>query len=303
VTCTASHTVVLADLNAGSVVNTATASADGTDSNSDQVTVTAVQLPALTAMKSSPTTSLPAPATVTYSYLVTNTGNVSLTDVALSDDNDNDDLSCPAATLAPAGAMTCTATHTFTLAELTANGSPTPGSGVLFNTVTATSAQGATATATLSIPIIQPILETAFAYGGDGVATCFTGEIPEGDLDANRWGWTNKVQPNTTASFELYAGAGQCDLSKGTLVGTVTVVHNGSTVTVTYEMNDGFTLDETHVYVGSAPLPTGRRGDTVAPGKYPYGHDLTNASSDMYEIDANGNVYVIAHAVVVIPAS
>ena len=46
--CTASTTVSQADLNAGSVTNKATASADGTDSNEDTETADATQSPALT---------------------------------------------------------------------------------------------------------------------------------------------------------------------------------------------------------------------------------------------------------------
>ena len=162
VDCTATYTITQADLDAGSVTNTASAKAKdkasgGADvsSNIDFVTVTGTQSPAMTVVKSSLTTGLNVPAMVTYSYLVTNTGNVTLTGIALSDDNDNNNMSCPVTTLAPTAAMTCSATHTFTQAELDANGSPTAASGKLTNTVTANSTQTATATDTLNIPITQ----------------------------------------------------------------------------------------------------------------------------------------------------
>ena len=50
--CTATHTITQADLDAGSVTNTATAHAGGIDSNQDQATVTAKQSPALSLVKS-----------------------------------------------------------------------------------------------------------------------------------------------------------------------------------------------------------------------------------------------------------
>ena len=158
-TCTASYTIVAADVTAGAVTNVASAS--GTDPNAatvtsptDTVTVN-IAAPALAVVKSSTTTALTAPATVTYSYLVTNTGNVALAAISLSDDNDNNDMNCPGNSLAVGANMTCTATHTFTQAELEANGSPTADSGVLFNTVTASSTEAPDATDTLSIPITQ----------------------------------------------------------------------------------------------------------------------------------------------------
>ena len=155
ITCTSTHTVTQADLDAGRIVNIATATNGSVTSRPDVVGVGAVAEPLLSVVKSSPTTGLSSPQTVSYSYLVTNTGNVTLTGIALSDDNDNNDLTCPATSLAPAQSMPCTASHTFTQAELDANGSATAGSGFLTNTVTATSDQAAPATDTLSIPIVQ----------------------------------------------------------------------------------------------------------------------------------------------------
>lgn len=162
---------------------------------------------------------------------------------------------------------------------------------------------------TLKCQDTQPeTCETAWAYGGSA-ATCFLSidENNDGQGDFNRWGWTNPVSApasgSTTSTFELWAGAGQCDRSKGTLVGTVTVVYDGSTATVTYAASTGFTFDETHLYAGSALLPSVCNGSgcefTVAPGQLGNLHDLTSASSDSYSIGSlSGNIHVAAHAVV-----
>ncbi|MBI4884975.1 MAG: hypothetical protein HY826_13070, partial [Actinobacteria bacterium] len=89
-TCTASYTVTLADMNAGSIANTATAAGTppvgGPVQDSDSATVNATANPAINVVKSaSPTTVTAAGQTVNYSFLVTNTGNVTLTSVAVSD--------------------------------------------------------------------------------------------------------------------------------------------------------------------------------------------------------------------------
>src|SRR5262249_20656416 len=71
VTCTASYTTPQSDLNAGHVTNNASASADGTDSNTDPATVNAVQSPALTLVKDATETSYNAAGQVLhYSYTV-----------------------------------------------------------------------------------------------------------------------------------------------------------------------------------------------------------------------------------------
>ncbi len=137
----------------------------------------------------------------------------------------------------------------------------------------------------------EVVCETAFAFGGT-TATCFL-EI-EG-LESNRWGWTNGPLVEGSYTFDLYAAAGQCDLSKGTLVGGVTVVYTGGTATVTYSVNAGFTLNEVHLYVGSGILPMKDGEYTVAPGQYPYSGD---GSEPFVLSGLSGEIYVIAHAVV-----
>jgi hypothetical protein len=136
--------------------------------------------------------------------------------------------------------------------------------------------------------------ETAFAYGGS-YATSF-----ESFDVSNRWGWTNGPLTAGTYSFPIYAGAGQSDISKGTLVGTLTVAYDGAKATVTYGMKSGFSLTETHLYVGGAQLPSFKGEYTVAPGQYPYKHGaLNDVASDSYTVSGlSGSVYVVAHAVV-----
>ena len=129
--------------------------------------------------------------------------------------------------------------------------------------------------------------ETAFAFGGD-YATCFL------NMGFSRWGWSNGAIAEGTYEWPIYAGAGQCDLTKGTHVGTLHVNYSAGTATVSYEIFSGYSLEETHLYVGTASLPTKNGNSTVAPGQYP---NIGTASS--YTVTGlSGNVYVVAHAVV-----
>lgn len=152
--------------------------------------------------------------------------------------------------------------------------------------------------------------ETAFAFG-DSSAVCFSTIDADGDgaNDFQRWGWTNGPLAPGIYEFDIYAGAGQCDISKGILVGTLYVKYEGSTATVTYQMGtnaagQGYTLAETHLYLGNQIAAQDEQGRfTVAPGQYPFIHEgLDAASSDQYTInDLNGALYLIAHAVVNLP--
>jgi len=138
---------------------------------------------------------------------------------------------------------------------------------------------GQSASAMLKVNVQCYVYETAFAKGNG--AHCF---IP----DFSRWGWTNPIAPGTH-TMELWAAAGQCDTSKGTLVGSVTVHYNGG-FDVIYNVDPPYLLEETHVYAGGTKYPMIRQGKnlvpTVAPGQY---------------YIASPYNYVIAHAVVGLP--
>ena len=123
VTCTATHTITQADLDAGFVTNLATASAvyngAAVPSNQDSVTITGTQTPAMSLLKTAlPTTYSLAGETINYSYLLTNTGNVTLTGPFTVAD-DKAAVTCPAtATLLPGASITCSAAYLASQADL-----------------------------------------------------------------------------------------------------------------------------------------------------------------------------------------
>ena len=148
---------------------------------------------------------------------------------------------------------------------------------------------GQSASATLKVNVQCYIYESAWAEGsGDGV-TAFS----FCDNGFSNWGWSNLIGPGTYGGWTLWAGAGQCDTSKGLDVGTVDVVYDGEGyVTVTYNLSSPYyILRETHVYVDVGMFPLNDAGDpTTAPGQY---YDASPFGGE--------DVYVIAHAVVGIP--
>ncbi|MGO9959806.1 MAG: hypothetical protein ACLP50_28170, partial [Solirubrobacteraceae bacterium] len=158
-TCTGAYSTTQADVDGGSVTNTATANGTGpynnnpVKSNSSSVTVPATQGPAIAVLKTASVKSYAAPGVkITYSYLVSNTGNVTLSKVGVSDPMSGlSAVSCPTSTLAPAASETCTASYTTTQVDVDR--------GWLKNTGTATgtspSAVKASAQSSLTVPAVQ----------------------------------------------------------------------------------------------------------------------------------------------------
>ncbi len=145
--CTATYTVNQDDVDAGSVLNTATATgspptgANVTDEDTAELTIETFS--GISIVKTADNTSVNNGDTVTYSYEVQNTGNVTLDPVSVTDvHNGNNTLSaitCPATLLAPDASMTCTSTYVVNLDdandglvtnEATATGTPPSGPDV-----------------------------------------------------------------------------------------------------------------------------------------------------------------------------
>ena len=127
VECTATYTITQADIDNGSVDNTATATGtppEGPDvTDTDDETVNADQNPELSITKTAdPQTYSAVGQIINYTIVATNTGNTTLNGVVVTDPK-VDNLSCvPAndgtASLAPTEKMECTASHTITQADI-----------------------------------------------------------------------------------------------------------------------------------------------------------------------------------------
>ncbi|WP_240658638.1 DUF11 domain-containing protein [Microbacterium sp. CPCC 204701] len=131
--CTAEYTITQADMNEGSVENTAVATGlDPADADvvsaESTATITANAAPALTIEKSADVESFDtAGDDVVFSFLVTNTGNVALTDVVVAETSFTGAgtlgaMECPSNELAPGDTLTCTAAYEVTQADIDAGG-------------------------------------------------------------------------------------------------------------------------------------------------------------------------------------
>jgi len=134
--CTGTHTITQAEVNAGTVNNSATATgtppAGGSTSSPPDTTQTPIAAePSLTVLKSAgaPSGNI-AGSTIAYSFVVTNTGNVTLNAIVINDALLDAPAVCDATTLLPGAVATCTGTHTITQADVAA--------GAVNNTATAT---------------------------------------------------------------------------------------------------------------------------------------------------------------------
>ncbi len=164
--------------------------------------------------------------------------------------------------------------------------------------------------------MLEPVCETAWAYGGEGdyqeegdhPADAVVENKDVEDNPSSAWGWTNEVGDAVHYVFGLYTGAGQNDLDKGELVGTVTVHIDGEDSWVEYELfEEDCWLSEVHLWVGETELPMPPRGrdqiptPTAAPGQFNYiAYPGEGESVYQFDFDVSGmsEIWIAAHAVV-----
>jgi hypothetical protein len=110
------------------------------------------------------------------------------------------------------------------------------------------------------------------------------------------------VTEECTVVQDLWAGAGQNDTGKGTLVGTVTATIIGTELHVVYEVSAPWLLTEAHLWVGKSLYDIPKN---AAPGQFPYKEYVDNETTVHFVVDlttlgiAPGDpVYIAAHGVV-----
>ena len=274
-TCTATYTVTQADLDHGSVHNSATAS--GTPpgsvipitSGSSGVTVTGTQSPLDTVQKSSPTATYSVVGgTIAYNFLITNTGNVTLSNITVNDlmtapatQAGLSAINCPSSSLAPDAHETCTATYTVTQADInnglvhnsaTASGTP-PGS----STPVTSGSSGVTVTATLSPSVSVVTSSPTPSYSAAGTTIVY-------DFLVTNTG--NVTLTNVTVDDTMAAPATQGNLSAITCPTTILAPGTSETCTANYvvtqaDVNNG----SVHTSATASGIPPGSSTPVVAP--------------------------------------
>jgi len=144
-TCPQSYSITQADLNAGSVANSATATVGGITSNPASFTVIMTQNKALTlTTNANPSVYNQAGQVINYSYIIKNSGIVTISGPFSISDN-KVAATCPmpaTGQLAPNEEITCTAAYTITQNDMTANSvtnsATATGGGATSNPATAT---------------------------------------------------------------------------------------------------------------------------------------------------------------------
>ncbi len=244
--CTATRSVTQRDLDAGSIVNTATVNATSPSgvavapANSNTVTVPVAQAPAITIAKSTTATAITRIGQVVpYAFVVRNTGNVTLTDVAVSDPNTSA-VSCAATTLVPGAETTCTASHTVTLVELnsgslvnTASAVATPPSGtplapVGSNTVTLPALQSGSLSIVKSADLggisrVGESLTYTLVVTNDGNVTVTNITVADPITTSPACPKADLV-PGESMTCTATATVTQADLTRGFIANTATVV-------------------------------------------------------------------------------
>ncbi len=301
-TCTGTYSVTQADVDAGSVTNTATASGtNGTGhtatSNSSSVTVNVSNATSsIGLVKSTTSTGYGAAGNVIpYSYAVTDTGTTTLNDIAVNDDHVAS-VSCPNPSLAPGASETCTGSYTVTQADVDA--------GSVTNTATASGTDPMGSTVTSAPSSVTVNATSAFSSISLNKSTTSTGYGAAGDTIPYSYAVTNTgtttlngiaVNDDHVASVNcpqssLGGGASetctgsytvtQADVDAGSVTNRATASGTDPDENIVQSSSSSVTVDASnatsslHLAKSTTSTGYGAAGDTI-----PYSYAVTNTGT------------------------
>jgi hypothetical protein len=301
ITCTGTYQITQADLDAGSVTNLATATANGIPSvNSAGTTISTSPLPKLTlSIDPDPEAASAVGATITYTYTAVNTGNVTLNFPYTIIDNKASNFSCPGApdSIAPGDYVVCYGTYQLTNNDIN-NGLVTNQATIsaiyLYDASTWTSN---TATATvITTPLFLKVTANPITATKSTDIIYFTYTIRNTSTStANSLNVTSSITPTITCSGTIPAGESvsctvEYPLSQaimdagGYIVNTVNATaENGSTIssnTVNFSLPISQVKSLGAVITATPSSPTPPAETITAGTNIDYTYTLTN----------NGNV-------------
>ena len=273
-TFTATYTTRQEDVDHGLITDVATVSAQpptgsALASDSNAVTVTAVQSPALTLDKGvSPTTVDAAGDVVGYTFLVTNTGNVTLTTLTIQENAFGGTggipaTTCPLTTLAPGADTTCTASYTITQGDM--DGGTFDNTAVaraLFDgdpVLSLSSSATVTVTQTPSLDLEKSALPATIGSAGQAIVYSFlvTNDgnvtIDEIEVQETLFSGSDPLDPVVCPATSLAPGldmtctatysATQVDIDAGEIENTATAVGDDPTGDPVATQPSSFTVD------------------------------------------------------------
>ncbi|MCP5027677.1 MAG: DUF11 domain-containing protein, partial [Actinomycetia bacterium] len=303
--CSASYTVVQADVDAGTLLNNA--SAVGTDPGNIDVTsatsleVTIEQAPSLSVVKTlagnddaDGSGGVSGGDTLSWDFTVTNVGDVTLTGVTLSDPLIvNGSLSCvpgPGSPLAPGSSMACTATQLVTAAQADA--------GSFDNTATATAFDPGSNPVSTSDTVTTPVDQNP-AVALDKMLTGNDDPDSSGDItvgDTLTWTITATNTGDVTLTdvtiSDPFVGALACTPANGSdLAAGASLTCVGSHLVTQTDVDNG-QIDNTAQVTGSAPNGAGvmATDSTANPTPQNPALDLTKAWTGNGDEDGSGDV-------------
>ena len=144
--------------------------------------------------------------------------------------------------------------------------------------------------------------ETAWAFSamsdGSVDSDISTEFCNNSDLKGNNWGWTNGTfSDGDSGTFDIIAGAGGCDLTKGTLVGTFSFTYKSGKLEFTLNLTVDNDFSELQIHAGNGILPMKKDDYTNAPGQFGYNEDLDGGISVKADeiTGLSGDIYIAVH--------